>query len=283
MTFAANVVRVMIASPSDTTDARDAVERALYGWNDAHAYTRRVILQPWRWESSSVPELGGHPQSLINAQGVDESDIVIALFGSKLGSPTPGAASGTVEEIERAAHQKKPVHVYFSTAALPVDVDTEQLTGLREFKRQLQDRGLYGEFHNASELEHEVWKAIQFDLDKMILAPPATLQPGGVRWSVQPQREERLKEMDAKGKAKYESKHWIEVTNNGGVDAEQVLYESVGESPSMHVFAESATTIHAQQTRRVPVMFSWGGGSEPVLRIHWVEDGEGRFKDFHVG
>src|SRR5699024_9231282 len=120
----------------------------------------QVALQPWRWESSSVPLLGSHPQSLINSQGVDDSDIVFAIFGSRLGSPTPDAVSGTVEEIERANDQGKPVHVYFSDGPLPNDVDTEQLKGLREFKKQLQARGLLGTFSNVSQLTHEVWRAI---------------------------------------------------------------------------------------------------------------------------
>jgi len=120
---------MMIASPSDTIEARDAVESAAYGWNGANAQAKQTILQPWRWETSSVPVLGDHPQSLINAQGVDESDVVFALFGSRLGSPTPDAVSGTVAEIERAIEQGKHVHLYFSTAPLPNDVDTAQLEG----------------------------------------------------------------------------------------------------------------------------------------------------------
>ena len=134
MSFTASVLRVMIASPSDIPDARDAVEAAINDWNNANAKNKQVVLLPWRWETSSVPVLGDHPQSLINSQGVDESDIVFALFGSRLGSPTPDAVSGTVEEVERAVESGKPVHLYFSTAALPNDVDTRQLDGLREFE-----------------------------------------------------------------------------------------------------------------------------------------------------
>ena len=139
MAFPANVLRVMIASPSDTVSARDAVERALYDWNQSNSANRHVVLMPWRWETSAVPETGAHPQSLINAQGVAQSDIVIALFGSKLGTPTPAHVSGTVEEITEAEGKGVPVHIYFSTAPLPHDVDTEQLEGLRTFKRELQE------------------------------------------------------------------------------------------------------------------------------------------------
>lgn len=285
MAFVANVLRVMIASPSDITDARDAVEAAIYGWNDANARNKQVILQPWRWETSSVPQLGDHPQSLINAQGVDDSDVVFALFGSRLGSPTPGAVSGTVEEIERAVEQGKPVHLYFSTAPLPNDVDTKQLEGLRAFKQQIQDRGLLGEFSNVSQLEHEVWKAIEFDIANLDLGVPVLNRPAsGVQYQVQPQQEREIRDYDKKGKPRYKTRHWIDVTNTGDQDAHEVTFDAVGENPSMFVLSDATpTTIHAGQTRRVNVEHMMGGGDPDILRIRWTENGEAREREFHVG
>ncbi|MGO2311599.1 DUF4062 domain-containing protein [Brachybacterium tyrofermentans] len=284
MAHVANVLLVMIASPSDTTEARDAVEAAIYGWNDANSRNKQVILQPWRWETSSVPQLGDHPQSLINAQGVDDSDIVFALFGSRLGSPTPGAVSGTVEEIERAVEQGKPVHLYFSTASLPNDVDTEQLQGLRAFKEQVQDRGLLGEFSNVSQLEHEVWKAIEFDIAKLALEVPVLNRPSsGVKFQVQPQQEREIKDYDKKGKPRYKTRHWIDVTNTGDEDAQEVTFEAAGEYSSMFVLSDATPTIiHAGQTRRVNVEHAMGGGDPDILRIHWAEEGEAKEQEFHV-
>lgn len=152
MAFVAHVLRVMIASPSDVAEARDAVEAAIHEWNGANANGHQTVLLPWRWESDSVPMVGDHPQSLLNGQGVDTSDIVIALFWSRLGSPTPEAESGTVEEVERARTQGKPVHVYFSEAPLPGDVDTDQLGRLRAYKDDLQARSLLGTFATVDEL-----------------------------------------------------------------------------------------------------------------------------------
>lgn len=170
MPYTATVLRAMIASPSDVPEARDAVEKAIHGWNNTHAQNKGLILQPWRWETSAVPMLGAHPQKLINAQGVDDSDIVFALFGGRLGSPTPDAVSGTAEEIDRALKAGKPVHLYFSTAPLPHDIDTAQLEALRAFKTDMYNRGLLGEFSTPDQLNHEVWKAIEHDI--------ATLYPG---------------------------------------------------------------------------------------------------------
>ncbi|MGO3153464.1 MAG: DUF4062 domain-containing protein [Galactobacter sp.] len=285
MAYIANVLRVMIASPSDTIEARDAVEAAIYGWNEANAQTKQTILQPWRWETSSVPLLGDHPQSLINSQGVDDSDVVFALFGSRLGSPTPDAVSGTVAEIERAIEQGKPVHLYFSNAPLPNDVDTEQLEGLRAFKAEISKRGLLGEFSNLSQLQHEVWKAIEYDIAALSLhVPVLTGPPSEVQFTVQPQQEREIRDYDKKGKPRYKTRHWIEITNNSGVDAEQVVFETIGEHSGMFLVTDgSPTTIHAGQTRRLNVEHSMGGGDPDILRIRWVEDGEDKEQDFHVG
>lgn len=285
MSFAAIVLRVMIASPSDVPDARDAVEAAINDWNNANARNKQIVLLPWRWETSSVPVLGGHPQSLINSQGVDDSDIVFALFGSRLGSPTPDAVSGTVEEIERAVSSGKPVHLYFSTASLPNDVDTRQLGGLREFRKEISQRGLLGEFATTAQLGHEVWKAIEFDIAQLDLGVPL-LSPvkRGVRFAVQPQQEREIRSYDSKGKPRYSNRHWIEITNSGDDDAGDVVFESVGENSSMLLVSDSTpTVIHAGQTRRLNVMHHMGGGGPDIIRIRWSENGEIQERDFHVG
>ncbi|CAL8974544.1 hypothetical protein TESS_TESS_02792 [Tessaracoccus sp. O5.2] len=285
MGFTASVLRVMIASPSDIPDARDAVDSAINDWNNANAKNKQIVLLPWRWETSSVPLLGGHPQSLINAQGVDESDIVFALFGSRLGSPTPDAVSGTVEEIQRAVDAGKPVHLYFSTAALPNDVDTRQLDGLREFRTEISQRGLLGEFATTAQLGHEVWKAIEFDIAQLDLgAPGLSSSRRGVRFSAQPQQEREVKSFDNKGRPQYSTRHWINITNSGDEDATDVVFEVVGDNSSMMLGVDdSPTVIHAGQTRRLNVFHHMGGGDPDILRIHWAENGESRARDFHVG
>lgn len=284
MAYTANVLRVMIVSPSDTAEARDAVESAIHDWSEASGRRNQVALQPWRWESSSVPLLGGHPQSLINSQGVDDSDIVFAIFGSRLGSPTPDAVSGTVEEIERATDQGKPVHVYFSDGPLPNDVDTEQLEGLREFKKQLQDRGLLGTFSNVSQLTHEVWRAIEHDIEKLALDVPVLNRSNrGVKFQVQPRQERELKDTDAKGKARYRTRRWVEVTNVGDEDAQEVTFKPASESAAMVVMSrDEPTVVHAGQTRTVNIEFMMGGSGDDRFLIEWVENGERKEAAFHI-
>ncbi|WP_245637890.1 hypothetical protein [Actinomadura rubrobrunea] len=274
----------MIASPSDVPEARDAVKKAIHGWNNANAQTKGVILQPWRWETSAVPLLGAHPQKLINAQGVDDSDIVFALFGGRLGSPTPDAVSGTAEEIDRALAMGKPVHLYFSTAPLPHDIDTAQLEALRAFKNEVQNRGLLGEFSNTDQLNHEVWKAIEHDIATLFPegSTPSRKEPTGVEFVVQPQQEREVSGFNSKGKPRYRTRRWLEVTNIGSRDAEDVTFESVNDGDLILTDPSAPTIIHRGQTRRVHVIRTSSTG-DPVVRIHWTEDGKQKMRDFHVG
>lgn len=284
MAYIATVLRVMIASPSDTTAERDAVEGVLYEWNHANAVHKRTILQPWRWETSSVPLVGGPAQSLINAQGVDEADAVIALFGSRLGSPTAAAVSGTVEEIERAVSQGKPVHLYFSTASLPHDVDVEQLEGLRAFKKEIGERSLFAQFANIHELEREVRRAIERDVAMLSGATPTPQGEGDrVSFLVQPKDEREIRDYDKNGKPRYRTRHWIEITNTGTQDAENVTFDAVGDDPSMLLITDGTpTVIHAGQIRRLNYELAMNGGPE-LLRINWTQDGKAMQREFHVG
>lgn len=270
MAYTAHVLRVMIASPGDIIEGRDAVEAAIHGWNSSNAQGKQIILQPWRWETAAVPVFGGHPQELINSQGVDESDIVFVLFGSRLGSPTPDAVSGTVEEIERAVEQGKPVHLYFSTAPLPNDVDTTQLEGLREFKREVQHRGLFGEFSSPSQLGHEVWKAIEHDVAALDLGVPVLKSKAGVNFLVQPRQEREQTGTDSRGRNKYRTRYWLEITNQGSADAEEVRFELVGKDSGLLLGrGDTPTVIHAGQTRRLDYDRLLGGDKGFTNRMPW--------------
>ncbi|GAA4479536.1 hypothetical protein GCM10023190_22780 [Enteractinococcus fodinae] len=171
MSFYANVIKVLIASPSDTSQERDAVERMLHSWNSNRAETEKVILLPRRWETDAVPAMGGTGQDIINQQLVDKSDIVVALFGTRLGQPTENAISGTAEEIERAVAANKPVHVYFSDAPVPPDA-LEDAMKVREFQKKLQAVGLLGNYSDSDDLAYKVRNAVETDLANLNLVTP---------------------------------------------------------------------------------------------------------------
>lgn len=170
--FNAKVVRVFIASPGDTRSEREAIQARLLEWNTVRAEREECVLHPVRWETHAVPLMGASPQDVINAQLVDDADIVVAVFDSRLGSATREAVSGSAEEVERARAKSKPVHVYFSAEGLPRNVDVDQLSALRSYRRSLEERSLLGSYKSPKDLADQVIKALEHDL--LTLAKPAS-------------------------------------------------------------------------------------------------------------
>lgn len=228
--------------------------------------------------------VGGSPQSFINTQGVDTSDIVIALSGGRLGSPTLDAVSGSVEEIERAVDAGKPVHVFFSTAPLPVDVDSAQLDGLRAFKRELPQRGLLGEFSTEFDLGERVWQAIEHDVSALELPPPE-FSPRAPRDNllVQSRSAREVSGYDAKGAPRYRTRRWVEVSNQSEHDAENVV-ATVAEGSGIFLAGfREPTVIHAGQTRDLHLEFSLGTGDDPTLTLAWDWGDTRHEEQFHIG
>ena len=110
----AKVYRVMIGSPSDLVEERQAATDAVNEWNAQHADAEDAVLLPVKWETHAVPTSRVRPQSAINDQIVDHCDILVGMFWTRLGTTTGAAASGTVEEIDRFVASGRPALLYFS-------------------------------------------------------------------------------------------------------------------------------------------------------------------------
>jgi hypothetical protein len=152
----ATILNVLIASPSDVSAERDAVESAIQEWNGNHHERMGIMLQPVRWETHSYPASGDRPQAILNKQIVESGDILIGIFGYKLGTPTGKAQSGTIEEIEEFRKAGKYVALYFSKADVPRSADRDQLKALEDYQRDRQKDTLYGTFQSTEELRRLV-------------------------------------------------------------------------------------------------------------------------------
>ena len=168
--FAANVLKVLIATPGDTGDEVEAITKSLYSWNGRRAEAEGVVLLPRHWKSDAVPLVNPDgAQSVIDSQLVDDSDIVIAVFDSRLGQATQDAVSGTAHEIERTTEAGKPVHVYFSDEPISRNADPEELARLNKFRTEMEEKGLLGVYADPTDLGYQVREAVEHDLVQMDL------------------------------------------------------------------------------------------------------------------
>ena len=113
--FQADVYKVMIGAPSDIQEEINIAINAIYHWNHIHAEKQKTMLLPLHWSISAYPAIGQHPQKVINQQVVNKSDLLICIFGAKLGTPTNDYVSGSVEEIEEHIKVGKPVMIFLRT------------------------------------------------------------------------------------------------------------------------------------------------------------------------
>jgi nucleoside 2-deoxyribosyltransferase len=160
VTYQATVVRILIASPGDTVNERRVLRETLEDWNSLNG-DQGVFLQPLMWERDATPELGDRAQGVINRQLVDNADMLVGVFWTRLGTPTSEADSGTVEEIERIAAARKPVLLYFSKKPIVLEsVDPEQYAFVRQAQERFMARGLVDQFESEDELRRKVSAAI---------------------------------------------------------------------------------------------------------------------------
>jgi hypothetical protein len=169
MSYQATIFNVMIASPGDVDIERQLAREIINDWNAVNSSTRNMALMPIGWETHAYSSMEDRPQGVLNKQILDDADLLVAIFWTRIGTPTGEAVSGSVEEIERHVKAGKPAMVYFSSAPVRAEsVIDAQYKGLLEFKAELKDRGLYVPYEStgdfAKKFRHQLGLRINNDI-----------------------------------------------------------------------------------------------------------------------
>jgi hypothetical protein len=261
----------MIASPGDMREARDSVEETIHDWNNGRAEREAAVLLPMRWEARAVPMSGfAGGQEVINAQLLERADILIALFGTRAGTPTPMARSGTVEEIDKALARGLPVHVYFSRMPLSSDVDTKALDEVRALERELRDRGLNGEFKDLHELKAAVRRALDYDMQRLSAEAIAGFDggSGGLLRIV--------------GQARSTSDAVIVITNEGDEICRGLsLKVTSSRRKATLIMGETQFDLKPEEATKLHVL-GVKAGERIGLQLDWNENGQMRKSDAQV-
>jgi len=148
--------KCLLISPSDVEAERKAISEVISSWNAQIGESLGTRIELVRWESHSVPEMGAEPQAILNRQLVDNCDFGIAVFWTRLGTPTVDHDSGSIEEIEKLMERGAKVRIYFSENPLPHDVDLTQMGRLREVRQKFKVNGLLGKYNDIAHLREQV-------------------------------------------------------------------------------------------------------------------------------
>lgn len=176
----ATVYDIFIASPGDVAEEREIAVKVIHKWNDLHSLARAIMLRPVRYEKNSRPTTKYEGQEAVNRQCLDFSDLVVGIFGNRLGTPTSKAESGTAEEIDRHVAAGKEAIIFFSDRPVPRRLtaeEKEQLEKLNAYQDAWRNKANIGSFGSKREFESEFDKALTLYMNSItsLLAP--SLQP----------------------------------------------------------------------------------------------------------
>lgn len=157
------LIKVFIASPGDVSAQRDEVERLIWNWNNEHTDVTNVVLMPIRWENNSIASyaIDQDGQAVINEQILKSSDILIAIFGNRIGTRTKNNKSGTVEEINVFyEHHSRGVGIFFVDAKTPDELlDERKMVLLYKKYLSKNERGLY-QTYDERKIRHFISKQV---------------------------------------------------------------------------------------------------------------------------
>ncbi len=180
---------VFLASPGDVQAEREAMRAVIEDLNRTVGRDKNIIFDVVGWDTDSFPSFGGDGQEKLNDEIGDMTkyDLFVAIMWNRFGYETPRAASGTVEEFERAVkafeqHGKPDIMFYFKQEAYnPANAkEAEQKFKVMQFREELFSRGLIGDFTDTADFRAKFNRQVQQWLASRNVqppSPPAPVQP----------------------------------------------------------------------------------------------------------
>lgn len=298
MSYNATARRLLISCPGDIPQEDLAiVRRAISRWNAVYGHQFASVIVPISWGSNAAAEFGRHPQEILNEQLVDDCDICVAIFANRLGTETPNAESGTVEEINKL--HDAGCYVAILRSARPVDashLDLDQAGRLREYMTELRDKALVLSYGDDLELQSHVDAILNTAVSRDRARAELQLQATEDGTQTAPkfesvaevwprvESEERVKS-DSKGRVRMSRYWWLTLANTGNAPARNVTFRTeVIDSDS----DEEAWFVHRGNggedddkliealapsgDMRFPIFASMGSAQQVRCTVKWEDD-----------
>jgi hypothetical protein len=180
----ARIVRLFVASPSDTADEQQIVKAAIDDLNRSYGRDDGFRIDLLGWKTDSYPAIGADGQDVINRQ-IGDYDILLGLMSTRYGSPTGRASSGTVEEFDRAwarlIERPEAVRImfYFHDPVIRLSaIDPYEILQIQRFKQRLRDIGiLHGTYESPDQLGIHLRNHIPKVVRELLSANPSARRP----------------------------------------------------------------------------------------------------------
>jgi hypothetical protein len=170
--------KIFISGPSDVNEFIEIARSTILEINMLTG-PLGVQFEPFDWLEAATPGIGDEPQAVINEQALGYAAIV-AIVGSKVGSPTKGFESGTVEEIEKAIGAvgelpfgSKSVMVFFKDSTIDLkSADLVEASKVQALRASLGPKGiLFKDFKDEKKFQESLLRSFGVILAKHFSDP----------------------------------------------------------------------------------------------------------------
>lgn|GEM_PF-3877812 len=168
-------IDIFVSSPGDLPKERKAIRDRIAQLHALPVPFSRFSYKSWLWEYDAHPTVGPDTQAALRDQ-IGNYDIYLGMFWKRLGTKTPRAESGTVEEFSDAYQkyldQPRTVRIMFyfkeKTPLKLSQVNFKELERIAIFRAKLQEDGvLYGSFLRRDELLEKLTADLQWHISQI--------------------------------------------------------------------------------------------------------------------
>ncbi|HNW99551.1 MAG TPA: hypothetical protein PKK00_14185 [Bacteroidales bacterium] len=144
------VIKILVASPSDTKSERECCLRVFEELNKGIGEKFGFVIEERMWEHNTRPSIGEYSQSVVNEQLGNDYHVFVGIMNNKFGTETKKAGSGTEEEFNNAYNRiirKEPIEImFYFNDELPSkksEINTTELDKIEAFKKKVAELGTY--------------------------------------------------------------------------------------------------------------------------------------------
>jgi hypothetical protein len=157
------ILRLLLSSPGDVTDEREAASHAVFRYNQQEVEASGMFIKLIRWEDMA-PQIGPGPQQVINDQ-IGAYDLFVGIMWNRFGTPTDVAASGTEEEFLAAVDSwrsaRRPwITFYFCDrpSNFTNEQQLEQKGRVVRFRNELNAMGVVRKYNSVDDFDHTLFQ-----------------------------------------------------------------------------------------------------------------------------
>ncbi|MFG6101866.1 hypothetical protein U2F10_06410 [Leptothoe sp. EHU-05/26/07-4] len=186
-------LKIFLASPSDVRTEHKHVTSVVGELNRTVAGPKGLVLEVVS-SDNAFPGYGKDGQAILNEQfgRMHDYELFIGIMWNRIGTPTPRAKSGTVEEFARAVksliRRKKP-DVWFYFRQSPANLDTQEKLKQRSevlaFRDKFRTKGLFREYKTPADFRDKLREHLTCWLNQREEKTPKSRSKGATRKTVQ--------------------------------------------------------------------------------------------------